>query len=55
VFEFTFNVTYFHRVRDIQCIHSYFVYQTLNIIRSVVEFEKSSAEVSKLQENYRII
>ena len=34
--EFTFNVTCFHRVNDIQCMHSYLVYQTLNIIFSVL-------------------
>ena len=36
VFEFTFNVNYFHTVSDIQCMRPYLVYQTLNIIFSVV-------------------
>jgi hypothetical protein len=36
VFEFTFNVTYFDRVIDILCMCSYLVYQTLNILFSVV-------------------
>jgi hypothetical protein len=36
VFEFTLNVTYFHRISDIECMRSYLVYQTLNIIFSVV-------------------
>jgi len=36
VFEFIFNVTYFHRVIDIYCMHSYLVDQTLNILFRVV-------------------
>jgi hypothetical protein len=36
VFEFTFDVTYFHRVIDIECMCSHLVYQTLNIIFCVV-------------------
>ena len=36
MFKFTFNVTYFHRVIDIYCMHLYLVYQTLNIIFCVV-------------------
>jgi hypothetical protein len=36
VFEFTINGTYFHRVSDIQCMRSYLVYLTQNIIFSVV-------------------
>jgi hypothetical protein len=39
VFDFTFDVTYFHRVIYIQCMRSYLVYQTLNILLSVVLLE----------------
>ena len=34
--EFTFDVPYFHRVSDIYCMRLYVVYQTLNIIFSVI-------------------
>jgi len=37
VFEFTFNVTYFHRLSDFWCMRSYLAYETLNIIFSVVD------------------
>ena len=37
VFEFTFNVTYFHRIIDFWCTCSYLVYQILNIVFSVVQ------------------
>ena len=30
VFDFIFDVTYLHGVIDIECMHSYLVYQTLN-------------------------
>jgi hypothetical protein len=36
MFEFTFNVTYFHRVIDIESRYWYLLYQTLNILFSVV-------------------
>ena len=38
VFEFTFIITYFDRVSDSWCMHSYLVYQILNIIFSVVRY-----------------
>ena len=44
VFEFTLNVTYFHRVSDIQCMHLYFVHQTLiNITCSVVDLWETTS------------
>jgi hypothetical protein len=44
VFEFTFNVTYFNRVIDIQCMRSYLVYQTLNILIRVVVIGERGVE-----------
>ena len=46
VFEFTFNVTYFHRVIDIQCMCLYLVHQALNILFSVVsKWHKSTLKL----------
>jgi hypothetical protein len=36
VFEFTFDVTYFHRIIGILCMRLYSVYQTLNVLFSVM-------------------
>ena len=46
MFEFTFNATYFHRVINVWCMCSCVVYQTLNIIFSVV------VQVRKVIGNY---
>ena len=40
VFEFTFDVTYFHSDIDIKCMRSYLMYQTLHIMFSVVTLPK---------------
>jgi hypothetical protein len=46
VFEFTIDVTYFHRVSDIQCMRSYLVYLTLNVILNVLDFVRACARAT---------
>ena len=57
VFEFTFNVTYFHRVIDIYCMHSYLMYQTQKIIFNVVGLtpqQQTSKPITSFHWNRRL-